>query len=62
MFALCAALVGLGYFQEVQLCFFIVGHTHEDIDQRFNIISNMLKRTNINSLKELLGLIEQGTS
>jgi hypothetical protein len=32
MFALCVALVGLGYFQEVQLCFLIVGHTHEDID------------------------------
>ena len=58
MFALCAALVGLGYFQEVQLCFLIVGHTHEDIDQRFSIISNTLKRTNIDSLKELLGLVQ----
>jgi hypothetical protein len=56
------ALVGLGYFQEVQLCFLIVGHTHEDIDQRFSIISNMLKRTNINSLKELLELVQRGTS
>jgi hypothetical protein len=62
MFALCAALVGLGYFQEVQLCFLIVGHTHEDIDQRFSIISNTLKRTNINSLKELLELVQWGTS
>jgi hypothetical protein len=58
MFALCAALVGLGYFQEVQLCFLIVGHTHEDIDQRFSIISNTLKRTNIDSLKELLELVQ----
>jgi hypothetical protein len=39
-----------------------VGHTHEDIDQRFNIISNTLKRTNIDSLKELLGLVQRGTS
>jgi hypothetical protein len=62
MFALCAALVGLEYFQEVQLCFLIVGHTHEDIDQRFSIISNTLKRTNIDSLKELLQLVEKGTS
>src|SRR5450759_2002476 len=62
MFGLCAALVGLGYFQEVQLCFLIVGHTHEDIDQRFSIISNTLKRTNIDSLKELLQLVERGTS
>jgi hypothetical protein len=62
MFALCAALVGLGYFQEVQLCFLIVGHTHKDIDQHFSIISNTLKRTNIDSLKELLQLVEIGTS
>ena len=62
MFALCATLIGLGYFQEVQLCFLIVGHTYEDIDQRFSIILNTLKRTNIDSLKELLGLVQQGTS
>jgi hypothetical protein len=62
MFALCAALVRLGYFQEVQLCFLIMGHTHEDIDQCFSIISNTLKKTNIDSLKELLELVQQGTS
>jgi hypothetical protein len=39
-----------------------VGHTHEDIDQRFSIISNTLKRTNIDSLKEFLQLVERGTS
>ena len=32
MFAICASLGGLGFFQEVHLCFLIVGHTHEDID------------------------------
>jgi hypothetical protein len=62
MFALCAALVGLRYFQEVQLCFLIVGPTHKNVDQRFSIISNTLKRTNINSLKELLELVQRGTS
>jgi hypothetical protein len=60
MFALCAALVGSEYFQEVQLCFLIVGHMHEDIDQCFSIISNTLKRTNIDSLKELLELMQTG--
>jgi hypothetical protein len=44
MFGLCAALVAQRYFKEVQLPFLIVGHTHEDIDQRFSIISNTLKR------------------
>jgi hypothetical protein len=62
MFVLCIVLVGLGYFQEVQLCFLIVGRTHEDIDQCFIIISNTLKRTNIDSLKELMQLVEKGTS
>jgi hypothetical protein len=62
MFSLCAALMGLGYFQEVRLCFLIVGHTHEDIGQCFSIISSTLNRTNIDSLKELLQLVERGTS
>lgn len=62
MFALCATLVGLGFFQEVELSFLIVGHTHEDIDQRFSCISNTLKRTDVDSLKEMLSLIERGTS
>jgi hypothetical protein len=39
-----------------------VEHTHEDIDQHFSIISNTLKRTNIDSLKELLELVQRGTS
>jgi hypothetical protein len=39
-----------------------VEHTHEDIDQRFRIISNTLKRTNIDLLKELLELVQRGTS
>jgi hypothetical protein len=34
--------------------FFLVEHTHEDIDQYFSIILNTLKRTNIDSLKELM--------
>jgi hypothetical protein len=62
MFALCTVLVGLGFFREVELSFLIVGHTHEDIDQRFSCISNTLKRSDVDSLKEMLSLIEQGTS
>jgi hypothetical protein len=59
MLALCATLIGLGYFQEVQLCFFTAGHTHEDINQRFSIISHTLKRSNIDSLKHLLQLVKR---
>ena len=62
MFAYCASLVALGYFREVRLSFLIVGHTHEDIDQRFSIISSVLKRQDIDSMKEMLALIERGAS
>ena len=58
MFGFCATLVALGHFWEVQLSFLIVGHTHEDIDQRFSIISRALKRQDILSLKQMLALVE----
>ena len=62
MFAMCAALVGLGFSKEIHLCFLIMGHTHEDIDQKFSIISNVLKRKDIDTLDEMLQLVEKGTS
>ena len=61
MIALCATLVGLDFFQEVEFFFLIVGHTHENIDQRFNCISFMLKRSVVDSLKDMFSPIEQGT-
>jgi hypothetical protein len=54
--ALCGTLVALGIFKEIQLSFLLVGHTHEDIDQRFSTISAALKRQDIHSLKELLSI------
>ena len=62
MFAYCASLVALGYFREVRLSFLIVGHTHEDIDQQFSIISGVLNRQDIDSVKEMLAFIERGAS
>ena len=61
-FTYCASLVALGYFREVRLSFFIVGHTHEDIAQRFSIISSVLKRQDIDLVKEMLAFIERGAS
>jgi hypothetical protein len=37
----------------------IVGHTHEDIDQRFSYISSALKRQDIDSLEEMLQIIRE---
>ena len=62
MFVMCASLVGLGFFQEVHLCFLIVSHTHEDINQRFSVISSVLLRKDIDTLEEMLELVEKGTS
>ena len=62
MFAYCTSLVALGYFWEVRLFFFIIGHTHEDIDQRISIISSVLKQQDVESMKEMLTLIERGAS
>lgn len=62
MFSLCTIVVGLGFFKEVHISFLLVGHMHKDIDQRFNIISNTLKKTDIDSMKEMLALLEKETS
>ena len=39
-----------------------MGHTHEDIDQKFYIISGTLKSRDIDLLKELLELVRKGAS
>ena len=62
IFVFCTVLVGLRYFAKVYLSFFLVEHTHEDIDQRFSIISGTLKHQDIDSLQELLELIKKRAS
>lgn len=46
-------LVALGVFKSVEVSFLPVGHTHEDIDQAFSILSRHLKHTDAHSLTEL---------
>jgi hypothetical protein len=41
--AFCASLVERGVFQKVKLSYLVVGHTHEDIDQYFSVISRFIK-------------------
>ena len=57
IFCLCGTVVALGFLEEIRLSFFIIGHTHEDIDQRFSYISSTLKRQHIDSLEETLQII-----
>ena len=62
MLAFCAALVELSYFAEVYLSFLLIGHKHENIDQRFSVISSTLKCHDIDSMQELMELIQKGAS
>jgi hypothetical protein len=43
MLCFASHLVEGGVFEEVELNFLMVGHTHEDIDQMFSVISSRLK-------------------
>ena len=61
MFGMCVALVGLGYFAGMYLGFLLVRHTNEHIDQRFSVISETLKRQDIDSIQQLLDLVKEGT-
>lgn len=43
LFGYAAWLVAQGHFREVNVCFLMVGHTHEDIDACFGVISRYFK-------------------
>ncbi|XP_063419269.1 uncharacterized protein LOC134702108 isoform X2 [Mytilus trossulus] len=47
-----------GYVKEAYLSFLLKGHTHEDIDQRFSVISHRLRRVNAMTLPQLQKEIE----
>ena len=47
MFAYLTDLVKRNIFHKVKACFLMVGHTHEDIDQFFSVISKHLKQVHI---------------
>lgn len=44
-FMLCAWLVLTGKFDSVSLNFLPVGHTHEDVDQFFSLLTGLIRRT-----------------
>ena len=55
--AVMAALVELGIVREVWLNFLPVGHTHEDIDQMFSVISHAFDYNPPRSLPEMMEII-----
>ena len=56
-----AFLVGSGRFTSATINFLIVGHTHEDVDQVFGMVCDVLKRAGKwTDPAELMGIIQQG--
>ncbi|XP_074653607.1 uncharacterized protein LOC141907763 [Tubulanus polymorphus] len=53
-------LVRREIFQQVQLSFLYVGHTHEDIHQLFSVVSKVLGKNEALDLPELLSLLPLG--
>ena len=45
LFGFLTDLVGRAVFYEIHVGFLMVGHTHEDIDQYFSVISSWLRKT-----------------
>lgn len=58
IFAFMAALVKKGVFAEVDIDFLVVGHTGNEVDQCFSILANEFRKNQINTLEELMKLIE----
>ena len=52
-------LVDTQVFQEIYVSFLPVGHTHEDIDQRFSVVSRALRRQTILSVQHMTAFLAQ---
>ena len=52
--AFCSLLIAMGIFKEITGGFFIVEHTHEDIDAYFSYLSKLLKQKNTYVLADLM--------
>jgi hypothetical protein len=60
MFCYASLLVELGYFEEVNINFLVVGHTHCNLDQNFSVLSNKIFRSQYIAsplaMRDLLGI------
>ncbi|KAJ7381365.1 Exocyst complex component 1 [Desmophyllum pertusum] len=51
--AFMCMLVEMGVFQKIKLCYLMVGHTHEDIDQMFSCVARRLLKKDALTLEQL---------
>ena len=56
--AICHLLLSAGLFKKIKLGLLYVGHTHEDIDQSFSVVSRDLHRKDCLSVQELTARIK----
>jgi hypothetical protein len=57
MFGYVSLLVENDFFDEIQLNFLIVGHTHASIDQYFSVLSNKISKTGFIATPEMLAFL-----
>ena len=50
----CNWLVDTGIFKKVKVCFLLVGHTHENIDQMFSRLSVRLRKSDIFTVRQMM--------
>ena len=62
VFAFAALLVQLKVFKKVKINFMIVGHTHDDVDGLFGVISKNLNFAELATIPDLLRVFKQADS
>ena len=54
MFAVCEHLIALGWFQAIHLTFLPPGHTHSNLDQKYAVISQKLRQSDLLTLDHVI--------
>ena len=53
MFCFISDLIERGYYDEIEVFFLIVGHTHNKLDQWFSVLSKAIKGAHFTKLRTL---------
>ena len=59
MFAFCEELVALGWFKAIHLSFLPPGHTHSNLDQKYAVISQRLRQSDLLLLEHVISEVSE---